>query len=61
MSAVLSPVLDTTLIIFDPKKNGSYDEGEKNVDSQLYRQKTFRQQKQPSRQALLINRAYISI
>lgn len=37
ISAVLSPVLNTTLIIFDPEENGSYDEGEENVDSQLHK------------------------
>lgn len=39
ISAGLSPVLDTTLIIFDPEENDSYDEGEESVDSQLHRQK----------------------
>lgn len=43
-SAVISPVLDTALIIFNSKENGSDDEGEENVDSQLHRRKheTFR-------------------
>lgn len=41
LRAVLSPVLNTTLIIFDPKENGSHDESEENVDSQL--RKRFRQ------------------
>lgn len=61
LSAILSPVLDATLIILDSKKNGAYDEGKKNVDAQLHRQKTFRQQRQPSRQVLLRNPAYISM
>lgn len=38
----LSPVLDTALIIFHPEENGSYDEGKKNVDSKLHRQKMIK-------------------
>lgn len=47
VSAALSPVLNTTLVIFNSKENGSYDEGEENVDSQLHREKhqTLRQKK----------------
>lgn len=42
VSAALSPVLDATLIVFHPIKNGSYDQGEEDIDSKLHGEKTVK-------------------